>query len=557
MTKHMPLKRISVLLVATSLSLAGISAASASASSIIDDGSNSTGWTTVDNGATTGLDATAGNPDSTFTFSKNEMLEHSFGSSGADFDSTTIKFDIYFNSNTDYLGLWWGRATNSGDGSANALYMGPAGNPDSTNGELAGHFGLIKDLPAPCVYYCGAGDAVSTFSWEVQRWHTVELKVGTTTTSYYVDGQLVQTMEMTLPVSNTITFGGDDRNGWPFFNGVYVDNISVKQQPQMTAQLNFDSAGGSSVEPLTFKLGQSVMTAPTEPTRPGYAFNGWKTLSSDTEVSFPYFPVLSNAMVNAVTSAGVTDTGHYLNRGDWEENTWYGPERNDNTLRDVVKYSDGLLYAAIRESNNTLVGDPLLPDGYYLVPLDISTTLVAAWLPLSHHVSYLLAGGSSSHTNSFDVNTVDNFAVAPAPTRNGYQFTGWSDGTRVYQAGARYPKSGSILNDVNLTATWKASLTSNEIVGFAPGTSKLSKPMMFQLNTIAKSVTLSKQLTCVGYTSGPTVLAIDKYIALNRATVVCNYLATKNPKLANFKVKTVNTKIVSADQRKTVVTLSK
>ena len=560
MTTFPSFRTIAMALAVTSMSLTGLTAANASIANIIDDGSNSTGWTIVDNGFSSGLDATAGNPDSTFTFSKNEMLEHSFGSTGSDFDGVTIKFDIYFNDSTDYLGLWWGKGNSSGDGIANALYMGPAGNPYSANGALAGRIGLTKDLAGPCMYYCGGYDAASTFAWEDTRWYTVELKIGATSTSYYVDGQLIQTMDMALPSSNTITFGGDDRNGWPFYNGVYVDNISVKPQTQMTAQLNFDSAGGSPVDTQTFTVGKPITTAPTNPTRPGYDFNGWKISGSESVVTFPYLPVLSKTMVESVISAGLTDVGDYVNVGDWDANIWYGPDRTDNTLRDVVKYSDGLLYAAIRENQNTLVGDPLLPDGYYLVPLDTETTLTATWVPQSHQVSYSLEGGSSALPQSFEVNTDQTFSVASTPTKKGYKFLGWSDGSKVYAAGATYPKTGAITSDVELTAAWTAINTGGakyEIPGFSAGTSKLTKPMMYKLNAIAKRLTGSKQITCVGYTAGPTVLEIDKYIALNRANIVCNYLAKKNSKLANFKVKIVNTKIVSAGQRKTVIALTK
>ncbi len=554
--------RISALIAALALLITGlnvVSAAYALPAAITDDGFNASGWTVIDNGYTTGLEPTAGNPDSTFTFSKNEMLEHSFGESGADFQDSTIKFDIYFNDSTDYLGLWWGKGNSGGDGIANALYMGPAGNTDSANGGLAGRFGLTKDLAGPCMYYCGGSDAGSTFAWEDTRWYTVELKIGATSTSYFVDGQLIQTMDMALPSSNTITFGGDDRNGWPFFNGVYVDNISVKPQTQMTAQLNFDSAGGSTVDAQTFTVGKPITTAPT-PTRPGYNFTGWKISGSESFVTFPYLPVLSKGMDESVISAGLTDVGDYLNVGDWDANIWYGPDRSDNTLRDVVKYSDGLLYAAIRENLNTLVGDPLLPDGYYLVPLDTETTLTATWVPQSHQVSYSLEGGSSALPPSFEVGTDQTFSVASTPTKRGYKFLGWSDGSSVYAAGATYPKTGAITSDVELTATWTAINTGGakyQIPGFSAGTSKLTKPMMYKLNAIAKRLTGTKQITCVGYTAGPTVLEIDKYIALNRANIVCNYLAKKNSKLANFKVKIVNTKIVSAGQRKTEITFGK
>ena len=178
-------------------------------------------------------------------------------------------------------------------------------------------------------------------------------------------------------------------------------------------------------------------------------------------------------------------------------------------------------------------------------------------------VTYVAPGIKGQLPSQVDVEDGATFQLAAAPVKTGFRFAGWSDGSQVYAAGATYPSAGSVAGDVQLTATWTAIKPSTNkrltysLVGFAAGTSKLTKSMMLTLNAVAKSASSGAQVTCTGYTGGPSILAIDKYIALNRATVVCNYLAKKNPKLANFKVKTVNTKIVSADQRKTVVTLSK
>jgi uncharacterized repeat protein (TIGR02543 family) len=194
------------------------------------------------------------------------------------------------------------------------------------------------------------------------------------------------------------------------------------------------------------------------------------------------------------------------------------------------------------------------------LPIDASSFGLA--LTQKFKVTYVAPGIKSQLPTQADVEEGTTFELAGAPVRSGYKFAGWSDGTQVYAAGATYP-ADSVTGDLQLTATWTSikpttnkKLTYN-VVGFAAGTSKLTKSMMLTLNAVAKFASSGAQVTCTGYTGGPSVLAIDKYIALNRATVVCNYLAKKNPKLANFKVKTVNTKIVSSDQRKTVVTLSK
>ena len=148
--------------------------ASAAPSSIIDDGSNSSGWTNE-----VKVKANSGNPGSTFSFDKNTVMTHAYGSSGADFQDSTIKFDIIFNASSDYLGLWWGRGL-SGTGIANALYMGPAGNPNTGSSWMRGKIGLSPNTNGPCPYYCLSGNTSSTIEWAVSRWYTVEVKISAT-----------------------------------------------------------------------------------------------------------------------------------------------------------------------------------------------------------------------------------------------------------------------------------------------------------------------------------------------------------------------------------------
>lgn len=570
-------------------SVGGAGSAKAAISSILDDGTNSSGWTNE-----VKIKANVGNPGSAFSFDKNALMSHTFGTTGADFNGSTIKFDIIFNSSTDYLGVWWGRGINVGTGIANSLVMGPAGNPNSGSSWMRGMIGLIPGMNGPCPYYCASGNVSSTVVWDVNRWYTVEVKISANSTSYYMDGQLIQSIATTLPASNYVTFGGDDRNGYGFVDGAYVDNIAITPAPyrattydlngsnsaaptqvdvlenasftvagaverdlydfagwsdgsnlfqpgdtytvgptditltatwtKKTYPLEFDSEGGSAVAASTFnnvdafvepnsptkagftfygwsktaagslissqevftetslltlhalwssdsievlfnsnggssvsatslEIGTAVQLAPADPVRAGYNFEGWQTSPSSGAVSFPYSPVLTSGYTGAVTAAGVTDNGSYSNVGRWKSNTWYGPQRPQNHLRDVVTYKNGLKYVAIRETINTVLQNPERLDEYYLVPLAKSITLTAAWSPIAHQINYSVAGGTSSTPTQADVLTDGSFIVAPSATRPGYVFDGWSDGSSVYQPGDVYAVG---IANVILTAQWSA-----------------------------------------------------------------------------------------------------
>jgi uncharacterized repeat protein (TIGR02543 family) len=596
---------LGALLLSIFIFASGSFSASASVASVIDDGSNSSGWTND-----VRLKDGVGNPGSAFTFDKNSLIMNTFGASGADFDGSSIKFDIVFNASNDYLSLWWGRGVNVGTGTANALIMGPAGNPNSTSTWMNGKIGLVSGMSGPCPYYCASALVSSDVVWEANRWYTVEVKILTNSTSYYIDDHLIQSIPTSLPVSNFVTFGGDDRNGYGFSDGVYVDNISITPPPSYpitydvsgstdlapvqsdvlggdtfivasgvnralynfvgwsdgvtvyqpgdtytvassgvaltatwekktyevnfdsqggsevssatfnnvdafvepseptkpgytfagwsrtidseaigdqtvlddttaitlyavwgsnSAELTFNSNGGSSVENVIFQIGEAISSSPADPVRPGYIFDGWKLAADESAVLFPYSPVLTKNYAMSVSAANLTDNGSYVNVGRWNSNTWYGPSRPENHPRDVVTYRDGLKYVAIRESKNTILSNPERLDEYYLIPLETSTTLTAYWTAQSHQVTYELAAGISVAPIQPDVLTDATFTVADEPQRPGFTFDGWFDGTNNFAAGDEYVVG---VDDITLTAQWSV-ITHKITYALSGGTSLL------------------------------------------------------------------------------------
>jgi uncharacterized repeat protein (TIGR02543 family) len=70
-----------------------------------------------------------------------------------------------------------------------------------------------------------------------------------------------------------------------------------------------------------------------------------------------------------------------------------------------------------------------------------------------HRVTYVLSGGSGSAPIRADTAPAASFTVASAPSRTGYGFDGWSDGTTTYQAGDTYVMGAT---NVVFTAQWTA-----------------------------------------------------------------------------------------------------
>lgn len=79
--------------------------------------------------------------------------------------------------------------------------------------------------------------------------------------------------------------------------------------------------------------------------------------------------------------------------------------------------------------------------------------LYAQWTAISRTVTYELNGGSGSAPTESSKTISQSFSVASAPSRSGYTFTGWSDGTLVYGPGASYLVGNSA---ITLTAQWSA-----------------------------------------------------------------------------------------------------
>jgi uncharacterized repeat protein (TIGR02543 family) len=272
--------------------------------------------------------------------------------------------------------------------------------------------------------------------------------------------------------SNSYTKSGSTFYGWNteangagtfYKNGAsygFTSSITLHAQwSSNSVAVNFNSDGGSIVPASSVAIGSAIPSAPSPPTRSGYTFGGWKATAGGSAVTFPYYPVLTRTYAASVTSAALVDLGRYENKGLWVSNIWYGPNRGTSpaSTRDFVTYSNGAKYVAIRESNNSVIGNPLLPDGYYLVPLDTSTTLTAIWTAAPHVISYDLNGGSGITPTQSDVATAGTFTTATTPVRDYWTFAGWSDGSTTTSAETLYTVG---TENVTLTALWTRNSSS-------------------------------------------------------------------------------------------------
>lgn len=79
--------------------------------------------------------------------------------------------------------------------------------------------------------------------------------------------------------------------------------------------------------------------------------------------------------------------------------------------------------------------------------------------PITRTITYSKNGGSGIPANTTAINGATYTLPTTKPTRDEYDFVGWSDGTNVYQPGATY----KISDNVTFTAQWRLSFIPPQI----------------------------------------------------------------------------------------------
>jgi uncharacterized repeat protein (TIGR02543 family) len=80
--------------------------------------------------------------------------------------------------------------------------------------------------------------------------------------------------------------------------------------------------------------------------------------------------------------------------------------------------------------------------------------IYATWTAIDYSISYNTAGGSTAPT-TFTKQRGQTFIVADVPTKTGYSFSHWSDGTSIFGPGVTYYVATAA---VTLTAQWQANV---------------------------------------------------------------------------------------------------
>ncbi len=196
--------------------------------------------------------------------------------------------------------------------------------------------------------------------------------------------------------------------------------------------ITFDSDGGSDVASITADY-KSTVTKPTDPTKEGYTFAGWSP-------EFPETMPLNGAALKATWTIN-----QYTITFDSNGGTSVAPITQDygtNVTAPADPTREGYTFAG---------WDKAVPE---TMPAE-NVTLKATWTPITYTISYDLDGGSLAQgdTNPVDYTIESEAITLKNPTKDGYEFAGWT-GTDLTQATMTVTIAKGSIGNRTYTATW-------------------------------------------------------------------------------------------------------
>jgi uncharacterized repeat protein (TIGR02543 family) len=242
------------------------------------------------------------------------------------------------------------------------------------------------------------------------------------------------------------------------FNNV-TSNLEVNMiLTPITYLLTFDSMGGSLVDTITADY-LSVVARPTNPTKPGYNFEGWYKNSSYSSESLFVFTNLSTMPLDGLTlyakwSLATFTVSFNSNDGSIiaSKNVTY--TQAFGALNTPVKtgYTFSGWFA-----NEALTGDAVISTTLYSAVVNI--TLYAKWSINPYTIAFNENGGTTVADITQNFNST--VSLPAAPTKVGYTFGGWYS-----DSGLTVPYVFTTMPSQNITLYAKWTVNSYTITFF-------------------------------------------------------------------------------------------
>lgn len=343
---------------------------------------------------------------------------------------------------------------------------------------------LIVKVSGHSVGLGSTGNTISVKSYNNQLWISTDgvsnnATTGTwTVTSYKFTGNNGVPVEYTT--ARTCNFDSasttnSPQTSWSSYATPTVDSIKYT--------VTFDANGGTCSKTFAYATSSSTAVTLPTPTRSGYIFTGWYTAASGgTKVGGAGDSYTPDANITLFAQWGKPCNVTYNANGG---TCGTASEKYTGTALTLpTPTRDGYWFIGwydAAEGGNIIgeAGSPYHPTA--------EITLYAHWQEqIEYTVTYDANGGTCGTSSATYEGTA---LILPTPTRTGYEFTGWSDGTSTYAAGATYVPS----NNTTLIAQWEKLPTYTITIGTqSNATVTVNKDSTYAGDTVSVTVSFSQ-----------------------------------------------------------------
>ena len=294
------------------------------------------------------------------------------------------------------------------------------------------------------------GNRSYTATWTPTIYNIEYTMDGGTATPANPTTYTIETEDFTLtnPSKTGYTFKGWKLNG----EGDAMMTVTITQGSTghiaytATWQVNqytitFDSNGGTEIDAIKQDYATEVV-APTNPERTGYTFAGW-TPGVPATIPAENITCVAQWTINQYTITFNTAGGSVI-----------APIVQDYATAVVAPANP------TREGYTFAGWDKAIPA---TIPAE-NVTITATWTPVNYTISYDLAGGSVASANPTSYNIESAPITLINPTKDGYDFAGWT-GTGLDAATKNVIIATGNTGNRSYTATWTKKTYSVSITG--------------------------------------------------------------------------------------------
>ena len=265
---------------------------------------------------------------------------------------------------------------------------------------------------------------------------------------------------------------------WAFTTNTVNSNFTLYAKWNINRYtIAFNTNGGTSVQSITENY-NTVVNAPTNPTRSGYVFGGWY---QDVELTTPYTFTSMQASNITIYASWLRTITFVTNSSQNINNVQYKPQENIILPSNLIKEGHTFDGWYSNQGLTTPFDSSTMPDN--------NLTLYAKWVVNQYTISFNIDGG----TDKLDmvINFGENINIANNSEKTGHTFAGWFIDENITNA---FNLSKMPAYDFTLYAKW--NINQYNISYNTNGGSIISSTKV----TYNETITLPNEPTKVGHT---------------------------------------------------------